>query len=198
MALPWTLSSLAMRRPHLALFALALVPLVSCASGADDLDIDRLSEAHQRYLADLAEAQEAFLEANPMPVSQDFGPEGELYVHAAELIGSPGEEQLFVRFTYLNRTGLTIERARVVLSLTDEDSGESHSEFQDLRMPYGMSIPHDSTYTGFFDMPLEGMHRRSRWSWSLDLEAERQSPPGERLPTEGPGAAVLGGLGRTE
>ena len=62
-------------------------------------------------LADLAEAQEAFLEANPMPVSQDFGPEGELYVHVAELIGSPGEEQLFVRFTYLNRTGLTIERA---------------------------------------------------------------------------------------
>jgi hypothetical protein len=177
---------------------LALAPLVTgCASErGSDLDIDRLSEAHQRYLADLAEVQEAFREANPMPVSRDFGPEGELYVHTAELIGTPGKEQLFVRFSYLNRTGLTIERARVVLTLTDDESGDARREFQDLRMPYGLAIPHGSSYTGFFDMPLEGLHRRSRWSWDLDLEAERQAPPGERLPAEGPGAARLGGAGR--
>lgn len=188
-----------MRSATLLPLLLALASLVGCASdGGEDLDVARLTAAHERYLADLAAAQEAFREANPMPLSRDFGPEGELYVHAVELIGSPGEEQLFVRFTYLNRTGLTIERARVVLTITDEDSGAVRREFQDLRMPYGMSLPHDSTYTGFFDMPLEGLHRRARWSWALDLEAERQSPPGERLSTEGPAAARLGGLGRVE
>ncbi len=184
----------------------ALIPLLLAASSpafvgcqAQDeelIDVAAVSAAHERYLLELEFAQEEFLKANPMPQKKNFGPEGTLYLHAVEIIGTPGKEQLFVRFSYLNETGLTIERARVILTLTDEDSGEQRSEFQDLRMPFGMSVHHNSTYTGFFDVPLEGIHRRANWSWVIDVEAEREAPPGSQVPALGPGAGRLGGRGR--
>lgn len=184
----------------------ALIPLLLVLSGplfvgcqAQDentIDVPKVSAAHARYLLELEVAQEEFLKANPMPQKKSFGPEGTLYLHAVEIIGTPGKEQLFVRFSFLNETGLTIERARVILTVKDEDSGEQRSEFQDLRMPFGMSIHHNSTYTGFFDVPLEGIHRRANWSWSVDVDAEREAPPGSQVPAEGPGAARLGGRGR--
>ena len=185
----------------------ALIPLLLAASGPlfvgcqaqeDDeaIDVAAVSAAHERYLLELEMAQEQFLEANPMPQQKDFGPEGKLYLHAVEIIGTPGKEQLFVRYSFLNETGLTIQRARVILTVTDEASGRTRSEFQDLRMPYGMSIHHNSTYTGFFDVPLDGIHRSLDWTWEIDVDAEREPPPGSEVPAEGPAAGRLGGRNR--
>lgn len=141
-------------------------------------EVRRIAEAYEKYMLQLELAQEKFERENPMPQELEFGVHGDLFLRQCELSGRPGFEKLRIKYTFFNDTGVTIDRARVDLVLTDEVSGLERRESQLLELPFLLSLSHGSSYTSFFDMPLEGLHRSAAWSWRLELESERAPLPG--------------------
>jgi hypothetical protein len=172
-----------MKRPTTRLsWLLATVPFFCGGCQSDVLtnkeEVRRIAEAYDTYMHQLDLAQQEFASENPMPQRLDFGVHGTLLLREGEVTGRPGFEVLRLRYTFLNETGISIDRAQVSLILTDPRTGFERSETQLLELPFRLAMAHGSSYTSFFDMPLEGLHQREGWSWRLDLQSERKGPPG--------------------
>jgi len=143
-------------------------------------EVRRIAAAYERYTLALKEAQREFAAENPMPRTMDFGEHGTLLLRQCELTGRPGAEVLRLKYTFYNETGVRIERARVTLTLVDEEAGLEHSQTHELELPIRLDLTHGSTYTNYFDMPLDDVHTTDGWSWRVELESEKAPLPGMR------------------
>jgi len=172
-----------MNRPQALTRALLVVAgclVCACQNTARERqeEVRRIAEAHDRYVRELEVIRADFQAQNPMPLRIEFGTGGTLILHECGIAGLPGSEKLRVRFSFLNLTGLPIERSEVVLTLIDNQNELEWSEIMDLELPFGLSLGHNSSYTSFFEMPLEGLHRRGDWDWRIELRSQRAPFPG--------------------
>jgi len=136
-------------------------------------EVRRIAAAYETYMVELKLAQKEFEAHNPMPRRIDFGTQGSLLLRQCEIAGRPGSEVLRLKYTFFNETGISIDRARVRLVLVDPEAGVEYSQVQTLEMPFGLPIAHNSSYTSYFDMPLEDVHRSANWDWRVELESDR-------------------------
>jgi len=135
-------------------------------------EVKRLTEAHERYLRSFHLAQADFHRANPMPVKLDLADRGTVLLSECSLEGRPGTEHLWVRFTWVNTTGHGLESVAVTLTLLDEATGTEWSEKIDLKLPFGLGLGAESSYTTSFRTPLRGLYLKEDWSWSLEVTTE--------------------------
>lgn len=156
-----------------------LLLLAACATGpsADHLEVERLSAEHDRYQREWSAEQLRFQRENPVPLTEDFGPAGTLYVHEAELIGLPAREKLRIAFTYVNTTGVTLESAELGLYVVDTAAGLEWGEILDLRLPLALQLTHNSSYTASLEVPLRGVWRHAGWTWRAEVTAGRRAVP---------------------
>lgn len=165
------------------LFAAGGPLLVGCQDTAQQLrheEVQRIAAAHERYLKELEVARADFQRENPMPLKLDYGTSGTLLLHECSIAGLPGSEKLRLKFTFLNVTGLTIPSTKVVLTLIDKENDLEWSEIMELELPFGLAMGHNSSYSSFFEMPMNGLHRRSDWDWRVELDSERAVFPGSQ------------------
>jgi hypothetical protein len=158
---------------------LGLAP--SCGSVAEQRheEVRQLAEEQLSWQREWGEAQERFARENPMPQELPRGIHGTLLLHEAELTGRRGGEKLRLKFTFLNTTGVSMRSAELRLVVRDDRTGEERSSRAELRLPFGVHLEHNSSYTGSVEVPLEGLYRRPDWSWRVELTAvERDVPPG--------------------
>lgn len=155
--------------------------LVSCQNTATERqdEVRRIAEAHDRYLKELEVARANFQAENPMPLRLEFGTNGTLLLNECGISGLPGSEKLRLKFSFLNLTGITIESAQVVLTLVDRTNELEWSEIMDISLPFGLNMGHNSSYSSFFEMPLNGLHRRGNWDWRVELRSKRKRLPGQ-------------------
>ncbi len=170
-------------RPHLLLMAFGLL-FLGCKDAATlrQEEVARIAAAHELYTAELEMARAMFEAKYPTPQEFDYGTNGTLILREAEIAGLPGSEKLWIKFTFINQTGLSIPKTQVVLTLRDDENELEWSETMELVLPFALRLGHNSSYSSFFEMPLHGLHRKSDWSWRLDLVSERAEFPGTSTP----------------
>ncbi len=165
--------------PLLLLGGLLVLPGCQSAKDKNHAEVQRIAAEYERYQREWGAEQLRFQRENPTPSRFDYGINGTLILHEAELVGLAGREKLRVKFSFINTTGVTIKSAEVRLMLIDTVSELEWGEVMDLRLPFSFDFTHNSSYTGLFEVPLEGLQRRPGWTWRMDLEAvERDVPAG--------------------
>ena len=143
-------------------------------------EVQRISAAHDRYMQQMEMIRADFQRENPMPLKLDFGTEGTLVLRECQIAGLPGHEKLRLKFTFLNATGITLNQTTVTLTLIDRVNELEWSEIMDVSLPYNLKLGHNSSYSSFFEMPLEGLHLRGDWDWRIELESDREAFPGSQ------------------
>lgn len=156
----------------LASFALQLTGCQNTAAEENREEVRRIVAAHEKYMLEFKLAQEKFRAENPMPQRLDFAEHGTLVLRECVIVGRPGSELMRLDYTFLNETGHRLKRAQATLILVNEDAQMEHSQVHEIALPFGLSFSNDSTYSSYFDMPLEDVHRAFRWSWRVELESE--------------------------
>lgn len=155
------------------LLILALVSAAGCASdeSARRAVLDAMAADHQRYLDDFHRAQADVVARYPVPQRLEFPGHGMILLDECSLEGRPGKEYLRLHFTWVNTARRRVDTARVTLTLVDPETETAWSEVLDLKLPYGLGLNPNSSYTTWFEMPTRGLHLRGGWEWELSVEA---------------------------
>lgn len=154
---------------------LAAVLLLACASEEQQRrdEVARIAQAHARAVDENQRAIESFARANPVPQQRDFGPNGTLILHALELDGPPGREGLRVEYTWVNTTGETVDAVLLRFGLRPAPGAPDWTEERVLRLPLGLSLAPDSSYTSHLRVPTAGAHRNPSWQWDVAVKVLR-------------------------
>jgi hypothetical protein len=153
--------------------AILLAALTGCAAGraSEQEELERIARRHSSELLAFHDAQNELRLHTYLPQRRDFGAEGTVIVRQCYLGGRLGDEKLRVRFTYVNTTDRPVRAARVRLTLRDPESKAEWYESLDLIPPFTFELSPGSTYSSWFAMPTQGVHRHASWSWDIGLDA---------------------------
>lgn len=147
--------------------------LLACASTTDD-SAATLADVEARHRAELHafEAEQRRL-ASSLDLAEplEFGPLGRVIVRDVELVGWPGNAFLRADFTWVNTGVRTRKPPLVQLTVWDPETDEGRAETLELVTTFGLEYGSGSTYTSWVEVPTEGIHTKSGWTWTLDLVA---------------------------
>jgi hypothetical protein len=169
-------------RPFLLLTV--LLPLLGCAHDEEmrRRELAEISAQHTSAVVEFEHARSEFAHRYRAPEQLDFGQDGTILVDECALEGLTGHERVWVKYTYVNTTGASIDAARITLTLHDPDSGGAgvggggagdRSQQTELKLPFTFRFSPDSSYSTHFEMPTEGIHLHPNWSWQIRAEAIR-------------------------
>ena len=163
-----------MKPGPLALPVIALAPFLGSGCADDEALRHRETEAiaarHETELRHYEQLRADFARRNPCPRRLEFPGQGTVLVHECSLRGLPGREEFWLKYTYLNSTGRVIESAHVVVKVRDV-SGSERTESSDARLPLGLRLGPDSSYTTFTQIGLEGLAKIGELEWAIEVEA---------------------------
>lgn len=162
-------------KPRIPLPAvLGLLPFLASGCASEEArrrhEMEELAVRHEAELRHYEELRAAFARRNPCPRRIEFPGQGSVIVHDCSLRGLPGQEEFWVRYTYLNSTGHGIEGAHVVITLRDV-AGSERTESSDARLPLGLRLGPDSSYTTFTQIGLEGLTKIGELEWKIEVVA---------------------------
>lgn len=160
------------------LLSVLLLPLALACSHdrqARRAELAEISARHQSEVAAFQEARAGFAQRNPVPREQAFADDGAILVHECELRGWPGREQFWLKFTWMNTTGRTVDAARISIELRDRASGVELSEEMELSLPLLYRMGPDSSYTTNVLIPLRGMASPPELEWTIRPRAVVES-----------------------
>jgi len=165
-----------MKPGSLALTALALAPLLGAGCTDDEAlrhrDTEAIAARHAAELRHYEQLRVDFARRNPCPQRLEFPGQGTVLVHECSLRGLPGHEEFWLKYTYLNSTGHGIESAHVVIKVQDV-AGSERTESSDARLPLGLRLGADSSYTTFVQIDLAGLVKIGELVWTIEVEAQR-------------------------
>ena len=163
-------------RPSIA--CLGLIALLGCRQDHDlrRSEVAELASRHQEELARFERARADFERRNPVPQQQEFQGDGTILVHECELRGWPGHEQFWLKYTWVNTSGRTVDGARVTITLRDQASGAEQSEEMELSLPLLYRLGPDSSYTTNILMPIRGMPSPPALDWEIRPRAMVETP----------------------
>jgi hypothetical protein len=153
---------------------LLLLPLgLACANDAElrHREMEALSARHEAELVHYEQLRADFAARNACPKRLEYPGQGSVIVHECSLRGLPGREEFWIKYTYLNSTGHGIEGAHIVIRLRDP-AGVELSESSDARLPLGLRLGPDSSYTTFTQIGLEGLTGIAALQWSVEVRAD--------------------------
>jgi hypothetical protein len=152
--------------------ALGLLGAASCAGRRDHPQpLDEIAADHDFDLREFQEAQAEFARRNPVPRRIDVPGQGTLLVHESSLEGYPGHVELWLRYSYVNTTGHTIDAANVTITMRDPTTREEWSASEHLALPITFRMTPDSSYTTYAHLPTRGIHLHPGWQWEICAEA---------------------------
>ena len=152
--------------------ALLASSLVSCAGRGDrPTELDAISADHEFDVRQFQEAQSGFARRNPVPRRIDFPGQGTVLLHECSLQGYPGHVELWLRYTYVNTTGHTIDAANVTITMRDPRTHEEWSDSEHLALPITFRMTPDSSYTTYVHLSTRGIHLDPGWQWEIRAEA---------------------------
>jgi hypothetical protein len=161
----------------IALSALLLIGLASilgsgCADEAAQRhrEMELLSARHEAELRHYEDLRAQFAERNPCPKKIEFPGQGTVIVHECSLRGLPGREEFWIKYTYLNSTGRGIESAHILIKVQDA-YGNERTDSSDARLPLGLRLGPDSSYTTFTQIGLEGLSKIGELEWTIEVVA---------------------------
>jgi hypothetical protein len=156
-----------------SLLALALVLACGCADeqAQRHREMEAIAARHEAELRHSEELRAEFAARNPCPRRIEFPGQGSVLVHECSLRGLPGQEEFWLKYTYLNSTGRGIDCAHVVIRLRDA-AGTERSESSDARLPLGLRLGPDSSYTTFTQIGLEGLTKLGQLEWAIEVKSE--------------------------
>ncbi len=158
-----------------ALCVLSLTALL--AAGCNDeqalrhREMEEISARHEAELRHYEELRADFARRNPCPMRIEFPGQGTILVHECSLRGLPGREEFWIKYTYLNSTGHGIDAAHILIRLRD-NSGTERTDSSDARLPLGLRLGPDSSYTTFTQIGLEGLTRIGALEWTIEVQAQ--------------------------
>ena len=160
------------------LLARALLPLAGAlAAGCADeqefrhREMQELSARHEAELRHYEDLRAEFAKRNPCPKRIEFPGQGSVIVHECSLRGLPGREEFWIKYTYLNSTGRGIDSAHILIRLQDP-AGTERTESSDARLPLGLRLGPDSSYTTFTQLGLEGMTKIGELQWTIEVTSQ--------------------------
>jgi hypothetical protein len=162
-------------KPRLPLLAV-LVPSLLLPAGCNSEEAQRhremeeISARHEAELRHYEELRAEFARRNPCPKRIEFPGQGSVIVHECSLRGLPGHEEFWIKYTYLNSTGRGVESAHILIKLRDV-SGTERTDSSDARLPLGLRLGPDSSYTTFTQIGLEGLSKIGELEWSIEVVA---------------------------
>lgn len=161
-----------MKTPLSALFLIACVLGSSCADEAAlrHRDVEMLAARHEAELRHYEDLRAQFAQRNPCPKQIEFPGQGTVIVHECALRGLPGHEEFWIKYTYLNSTGRGIESAHIRIQVRDV-TGAERTDSSDARLPLGLRLGPDSSYTTFTQIGLEGLVKIGELEWSIEVQA---------------------------
>jgi hypothetical protein len=153
--------------------SIGLLALTACSRDRahQRRELDEISDQHASEVRELDEARAEFARKNPMPKKLEFPGQGTLLLHECTLEGYPGHVELWLRYTYVNTTGHTIDAARITLTLSDPARGEQWTDETELALPMLFRLGPESSYTTYTHVPTRGMHLDPGWKWEIRAEA---------------------------
>lgn len=155
--------------------ALAGLLLLACAS-EEQLrreEVARIAEEHARAVDENQRAIEEFARSNPVPQQREYGPNGTLILHQLELDGPPGREGLRVEYTWVNTTGEVVDAVLLRFGLRTGPGAPDSTEERVLRLPLGLRLAPDSSYTSHLRLLTGGAHRSPSWQWDVSVKVLR-------------------------
>ncbi len=161
-------------------FPTALSPIVLSAllsTGCADeqaqrhREMEALQARHEAELQHYEKLRADFARRNPCPKRIEFPGQGTVLVHECSLRGLPGREEFWIKYTYLNSTGHGIDAAHILIQVRDH-SGTERVDSSDARLPLGLRLGPDSSYTTFTQIGLEGLTRIGELEWSIEVQAQ--------------------------
>jgi hypothetical protein len=158
---------------HRLLPVLGLACLTGCSHDRELArnELNEISAQHEIELQEFKESQDEFLRRNPMPRKLEFAGQGTLLLHECTLEGYPGHEELWLRYTYVNTTGHTIDAARVTITLTNPETRAEWSDTTELTLPISFRLTPESSYTTYAHVPTHGVQSNPKWEWKIRAEA---------------------------
>ena len=133
-------------------------------------EMEQISARHEAELRHYEELRAEFAGRNPCPRRLEFPGQGSVIVHECSLRGLPGREEFWIKYTYLNSTGHGIDAAHIVIRLRDPAGGE-RTESSDARLPLGLRLGPDSSYTTFTQLGLEGLTKIGELEWTIEVQS---------------------------
>jgi hypothetical protein len=157
----------------LVLLAAAALGAAACESPEVDRhkEMQEIAARHEAELQHFEDQRANFARRNPCPRRIEFPGQGTVLVHECSLRGMPGREQFWVKYTYVNTTGHGIDGAHIVIQLRDS-AGTLREEGSDARLPLGLRLGQDSSWTTFTQIDLEGLTKLGDLEWTIDVRAE--------------------------
>jgi hypothetical protein len=136
------------------------------------VDLSLVAARHEADLARLR-ASKRELAATDLPSRLEFGELGSVRLNEVRLGGYPGRVFLRVHYTYENTSKETVEAVHLALVVRDLEAEVEWGEEAELRFPFLLPMHPESTYTSYFEVPLENLYRGSSWEFELRLRALR-------------------------
>jgi len=134
-------------------------------------EMEEISARHEAELRHYEQLRAEFASRNPCPKRIEFPGQGSVIVHECSLRGLPGREEFWIKYTYLNSTGHGIDAAHILIRLRDP-AGTERTESSDARLPLGLRLGPDSSYTTFTQLGLEGMAKIGALEWTIEVKSE--------------------------
>jgi hypothetical protein len=154
---------------------LAVAVLLACGCADEEAlrhrEMEAISARHEAELRHFEELRADFAGRNPCPKRIEFPGQGTVLVHECSLRGLPGREEFWLKYTYLNSTGHGIDSAHVRIRVRD-GSGTEREESSDARLPLGLRLGPDSSYTTFTQIGLEGLTKIGALQWTIEVRAD--------------------------
>jgi hypothetical protein len=148
----------------------ALAPACADYSALRHREMETIAARHEAELSHYEELRADFSRRNPCPKRLEFPGQGSVLVHECSLRGLPGREEFWIKYTYLNSTGHGIEGAHIVITLRNV-TGTERTESSDARLPLGLRLGPDSSYTTFTQIGLEGLTKIGQLEWAIEVQA---------------------------
>jgi hypothetical protein len=161
-------------KPSLPSLALASILAAGCMNeqALHHHDVEAIAARHEAELRHYEQLRADFARRNPCPRRLEFPGQGTVLVHECSLRGLPGREEFWLKYTYLNSTGHGIESAHILIKVRD-NSGTERTDSSDARLPLGLRLGPDSSYTTFTQIGLEGLTKIGALEWTIEVEAAR-------------------------
>jgi len=157
-----------------ALAVVSLFPLVGSGCVEEQAlrhqEMEAISARHEAELRHYEELRAQFAQRNPCPKRLEFPGQGTVLVHECSLRGLPGFPEFWLKYTYLNSTGHGVDGAHIVIRLRDR-AGTERTESSDARLPLGLRLGPDSSYTTFTQIGLEGLTKIGELEWAIEVAA---------------------------
>ena len=134
-------------------------------------EMEAISARHEAELRHYEQLRAEFAGRNPCPKRLEFPDQGSVIVHECSLRGLPGREEFWIKYTYLNSTGHGIDAAHILIKVRDV-AGTEREDSSDARLPLGLRLGPDSSYTTFTQVGLEGLTKIGELQWSIEVESE--------------------------